>query len=51
MKAVGFKWFVPGLPDGSYCFGGEESAPSFVASWNELLSVIASKSDALRKAG
>jgi len=23
---VGFKWFVPGLLDGSYCFGGEESA-------------------------
>jgi phosphoglucomutase len=23
---VGFKWFVPGLRDGSYCFGGEESA-------------------------
>src|SRR5438445_3457347 len=23
---VGFKWFVPGLYDGSYCFGGEESA-------------------------
>jgi len=23
---VGFKWFVPGLADGSYCFGGEESA-------------------------
>jgi len=23
---VGFKWFVPGLWDGSYCFGGEESA-------------------------
>jgi phosphoglucomutase len=23
---VGFKWFVPGLIDGSYCFGGEESA-------------------------
>ncbi len=23
---VGFKWFVPGLSDGSYCFGGEESA-------------------------
>jgi phosphoglucomutase len=23
---VGFKWFVPGLMDGSYCFGGEESA-------------------------
>lgn len=23
---VGFKWFVPGLFDGSYCFGGEESA-------------------------
>jgi phosphoglucomutase len=22
---VGFKWFVPGLIDGSYCFGGEES--------------------------
>jgi len=23
---VGFKWFVPGLINGSYCFGGEESA-------------------------
>jgi phosphoglucomutase len=23
---VGFKWFVPGLHDGSCCFGGEESA-------------------------
>lgn len=23
---VGFKWFTPGLFDGSYCFGGEESA-------------------------
>jgi phosphoglucomutase len=23
---VGFKWFVPGLLDGSECFGGEESA-------------------------
>ncbi len=23
---VGFKWFVPGLFDGSSCFGGEESA-------------------------
>jgi phosphoglucomutase len=23
---VGFKWFVPGLTDGSFCFGGEESA-------------------------
>jgi phosphoglucomutase len=23
---VGFKWFVKGLFDGSYCFGGEESA-------------------------
>ena len=23
---VGFKWFVPGLSDGSYGFGGEESA-------------------------
>ena len=23
---VGFKWFAPGLVDGSYCFGGEESA-------------------------
>ncbi len=23
---VGFKWFVPRLVDGSYCFGGEESA-------------------------
>jgi phosphoglucomutase len=23
---VGFKWFAPGLYDGLYCFGGEESA-------------------------
>jgi phosphoglucomutase len=23
---VGFKWFAPGLLDGSFCFGGEESA-------------------------
>jgi phosphoglucomutase len=23
---VGFKWFVPGLLNGAYCFGGEESA-------------------------
>src|SRR5205823_1789566 len=23
---VGFKWFVSGLVDGSFCFGGEESA-------------------------
>lgn len=23
---VGFKWFVPGLVNGSFCFGGEESA-------------------------
>jgi phosphoglucomutase len=23
---VGFKWFAPGLSDGSFCFGGEESA-------------------------
>lgn len=23
---VGFKWFAPGLFDGAYCFGGEESA-------------------------
>jgi phosphoglucomutase len=23
---VGFKWFVPGLIGGSFCFGGEESA-------------------------
>lgn len=23
---VGFKWFVPGLLDGTFCFGGEESA-------------------------
>jgi phosphoglucomutase len=29
--AVGFKWFAPGLYDGSLCFGGEESAgASFV---------------------
>jgi len=28
---VGFKWFAPGLHDGSVCFGGEESAgASFV---------------------
>jgi phosphoglucomutase len=25
---VGFKWFTPGLFDGSCCFGGEESAGS-----------------------
>ncbi|HEU4340270.1 MAG TPA: phosphoglucomutase (alpha-D-glucose-1,6-bisphosphate-dependent) [Candidatus Binatia bacterium] len=30
---VGFKWFSPGLFDGSICFGGEESAgASFVSS-------------------
>ena len=29
----------------------QEGAASFVASWNELLGVIASKSAALRKAG
>src|SRR5260370_36552687 len=23
---VGFKWFAPGLFDGSFCFGGEERA-------------------------
>ncbi|HSN71790.1 MAG TPA: phosphoglucomutase (alpha-D-glucose-1,6-bisphosphate-dependent) [Steroidobacteraceae bacterium] len=23
---VGFKWFAPGLHDGTFCFGGEESA-------------------------
>ena len=23
---VGFKWFAPGLADGTFCFGGEESA-------------------------
>ena len=23
---VGFKWFAPGLYDGTLCFGGEESA-------------------------
>ena len=23
---VGFKWFSPGLLDGGFCFGGEESA-------------------------
>ena len=23
---VGFKWFAPGLFDGTFCFGGEESA-------------------------
>jgi phosphoglucomutase len=29
---VGFKWFAPGLVDGSCCFGGEESAgASFLA--------------------
>ena len=27
---VGFKWFVPGLLDGSCCFGGEESAGASV---------------------
>ena len=29
----------------------EEGAKSFVKSWNELLAVIASKSEALKKAG
>jgi phosphoglucomutase len=30
---VGFKWFVEGLLDGSFCFGGEESAgASFLSS-------------------
>ena len=24
--SVGFRWFTPGLFDGSYCFGGEEGA-------------------------
>ena len=35
---VGFKWFVPGLFDGSVCFGGEESAgASFLAArWHGL---------------
>ena len=27
---MGFKWFVPGLFDGSCCFGGEESAGASV---------------------
>src|SRR5208282_106437 len=32
---VGFKWFVPGLIDGSVCFGGEESAgASFLRRFN-----------------
>jgi phosphoglucomutase len=26
VASSGFKWFVPGLFDGSFCFGGEESA-------------------------
>ena len=35
---VGFKWFVPGLFDGSLCFGGEESAgASFLRKgWHRL---------------
>lgn len=33
---VGFKWFAPGLADGSICFGGEESAgASFLQSDGE----------------
>jgi phosphoglucomutase len=31
---VGFKWFVPGLFDGSLCFGGEESAGASFLSLN-----------------
>jgi phosphoglucomutase len=31
---VGFKWFVQGLVDGSYCFGGEESAGASFLSRN-----------------
>ncbi len=31
---VGFKWFVPGLSDGSYGFGGEESAGASFLSRN-----------------
>src|SRR5260370_9730249 len=31
---VGFKWFVPGLIDGSYGFGGEESAGASFLLWD-----------------
>jgi phosphoglucomutase len=31
---VGFKWFVPGLIDGSVCFGGEESAGASFLRWD-----------------
>ena len=31
---VGFKWFAPGLFDGSYCFGGEESAGASFLQFN-----------------
>jgi len=31
---VGFKWFVPGLFDGSLCFGGEESAGASFARYD-----------------
>jgi phosphoglucomutase len=31
---VGFKWFVPGLFDGSVCFGGEESAGASFSRFN-----------------
>jgi phosphoglucomutase len=35
---VGFKWFVDGLLDGSYGFGGEESAgASFLKKRNRLV--------------
>ncbi len=35
---VGFKWFAPGLFDGSFCFGGEESRRSQFSPprWNRL---------------
>lgn len=31
---VGFKWFAPGLFDGSVCFGGEESAGASFLRWD-----------------
>ena len=54
---VGFKWFVPGLLDGSICFGGEESAgASFLrkdgAAWSTdkdgiILALLASEIQAV----
>ncbi|HEU0118994.1 MAG TPA: phosphoglucomutase (alpha-D-glucose-1,6-bisphosphate-dependent) [Bryobacteraceae bacterium] len=34
---VGFKWFAGGLSDGSYCFGGEESAGASFLERNGLV--------------